>query len=71
MGIDAKTLAERITGELPAGIAALSVVHQQFLADAIGATLRQQGQELDAAAENGLRLVPRVLRNSVRKAVGR
>jgi hypothetical protein len=66
----AKSLAERVDGELPAGIAALSPEHQQWLADALGEAHREQGRELQAAAEESLRFVPRLLRGPVRKAVG-
>lgn len=66
----AKSLAERIDGELPAGIAALSAEHQQQLADALAGARRQQGHELAEAAEGGLRYVPKLLRGPVRKAVG-
>lgn len=63
-------LADRVDGDLPAGIAALSAEHRQLLADAIGDARRNQGEELAAAAENSLNYVPRLLRGPVRKAVG-
>jgi hypothetical protein len=66
----AKTLAERVNGELPAGIAALSQRDQQALADALGDALGQQARELAAAAEGALAYVPKLLRGPVRKAVG-
>jgi hypothetical protein len=66
----AKPLTERVDGELPDGIAALGAEHQQVLADAIGEALREQGRELQQAAESSLNYVPRLLRGPVRKAVG-
>lgn len=66
----AKPLSERVDGELPAGIAALTEGDRQVLSDAIGDALRSQGDELAAAAENSLNYVPRLLRGPVRKAVG-
>lgn len=70
MSHDAKTLQQRLTGEPPAGIAALPAEDQQRLADAIGAARRRQGTALAAAAEESLRYVPKLLRGPVRKAVG-
>lgn len=71
MGNDTgKTLAERISGELPAGIAALDETHRQFLADAIGTAKRRQSEDLAAATEESLQYVPKLLRRPVRKAVG-
>lgn len=71
MGNDAvKTLADRISGDLPAGIAALSEQHQQLLADALVEARRRQGAELAAAADASLKYVPKLLRGPVRKAVG-
>ncbi|MPY84008.1 MAG: hypothetical protein GEV00_11950 [Actinophytocola sp.] len=65
-----RTLGERVTGELPDGIAALGEDDQQYLADALGAAKRSQREELAAAAEDSLRYVPKLLRGPVRKAVG-
>ncbi|WP_028852320.1 hypothetical protein [Thermocrispum municipale] len=65
-----KPLTERVDGDLPAGIAALSEEHRQLLADAIGAARREQAEALAAAAENSLNHIPRLLRGPVRKAVG-
>lgn len=70
MGNGAKSLAERVDGELPEGIAALSAERRQWLSDALGEARREQGRELQAAAEDSLRFVPRLLRGPVRKAVG-
>lgn len=70
MGNEAKSLAERVDGVLPAGIAALSAERQQWLSDALGDARREQGRELQTAAEDSLRFVPRLLRGPVRKAVG-
>ncbi|MGH3516320.1 MAG: hypothetical protein ACRDQ7_02650 [Haloechinothrix sp.] len=71
MGTDAtRTLAEQITGPLPAGIAALDAKDQQALAGALASTCRQQAAELIDAAEAALKYVPALLRGTVRKAVG-
>lgn len=66
----AKALTERVNGDLPDGIAALSAEHRQFLADALGDARRRQGEELAAATDNSLSHVPKLLRGPVRKAVG-
>lgn len=65
-----RSLADRVSGDLPAGIAALRDEHQTELADAIGAARRRQGEELAEAAEAALDYVPKLLRRPVRKAVG-
>lgn len=71
MGNEArKTLTERVSGELPAGIAALDDAHRQFLADALGEAKRRQSEDLAAATEGSLQYVPKLLRRPVRKAVG-
>lgn len=65
-----KSLADRVSGELPAGIARLRAEHQQELADAIGAARKRQGEDLAEAAEGALKYVPKLLRGQVRRAVG-
>ncbi|WP_034274858.1 hypothetical protein [Haloechinothrix halophila] len=65
-----RTLTERVTGNLPEGIAALSEDDKQFLADALGNAKRAQRAELAAATEESLGYVPKLLRRPVRKAVG-
>ncbi|GAA5108802.1 hypothetical protein [Haloechinothrix salitolerans] len=65
-----RTLTERVTGDLPEGIAALGDTERQFLANAIGDAKRAQRAELAAAAEESLGYVPKLLRGPVRKAVG-
>lgn len=70
MGNDAKTLADSVTGALPAGIAALKAEDQQKLAVTIAAAAEQQGAELSDATEESLRFVPKLLRGTVRKVVG-
>lgn len=65
-----RPLADRVSGDLPAGIAALREEHQMELSDAIGAARKRQGEELAEAAEAALNYVPMLLRGSVRKAVG-
>lgn len=65
-----RSLADRVTGELPAGITGLRADQQQLLADALGDARRKQGQELTDAAEGALSYVPKLLRGPVRRAVG-
>lgn len=63
-------VAVRVSGELPAGIAALDETHRQFLADALGTAKRRQSEDLSAATEGSLQYVPKLLRGPARKAVG-
>lgn len=70
MGNDAKSLANSVTGALPAGIAGLDENDRAKLADMINTAVRQQAAELGEATEQSLRFVPKLLRGTVRKVVG-
>lgn len=61
---------ERELGEaLPPGLADLSTAQQDTLADLIESARDRQERALAAAAEEGLMIVPKLLRGSVRKVL--
>lgn len=56
-------------GPLTPGLAALSAADLDALAGAISEASREQEAALAKAIDNGLTIVPRVLRGAVRKAL--
>lgn len=58
-----------VGGQLPPGLDALSATDLDALAAAISDASRQQQSALASAIDNGLNIVPRVLRGTVRKAL--
>ena len=54
----------------PAGVAKLEAAHLEHLAGSIRAARRRQGEELEAAGDQALRHVPKLLRGPIRKIVG-
>ncbi|WP_183095995.1 hypothetical protein [Nocardioides stalactiti] len=67
--------ADRLAGEyggpLPPGLAALGEDQQVFLAEAIEAARVRQAEALEAATENGLGFVPKLLRPAIKKVLFR
>lgn len=55
--------------ELSPALEALDPQHRQHLLDAIATAHRRQDEELVRAIDDGLNIVPRVLRGAVRKAL--
>lgn len=62
-------LERHLGGPLTPGLAALSDAEIDALAKAIAHATRSQKEALAAAIDNGLNIVPRVLRGAVRKAL--
>ncbi|GGO94368.1 hypothetical protein GCM10011584_35240 [Nocardioides phosphati] len=62
-------LERHLGGPLSPGLAALSDADIDALAKAIVDATRSQKQALAAAIDNGLDIVPRVLRGAVKKAL--
>lgn len=58
-----------LDGPLTPGLAALSAADLDALAGAISEATHQQETALAEAIDNGLTIVPRVLRGAVRKAL--
>ena len=55
---------------LPDGFARLRAEDIEHLGEAVAAARHRQAAELRAAAEGGLRFVPRMLRGPLRKVLG-
>lgn len=64
------TLATELRGPVPAGLRRLSPGEIEHLAAAIAEARHRQAAAIAAAAEQGLRFVPRLLRGPVRKVLG-
>jgi hypothetical protein len=60
-------LATELDATPPAGLGALTADQRADLASAIHAAKRRQRKALAEAAEQGLSLIPRILRGPVRK----
>ncbi|KAA1421595.1 hypothetical protein F0U44_04760 [Nocardioides humilatus] len=71
MSESADTLAQEYGGPLPPGLAALTTEQRQLLADAIAAARVRQAEALEAATENGLGFVPKLLRPAIKKVLFR
>lgn len=69
MGTGQDRLRQLFDSEVPCGIAELDDAQLIALADAIDATRRRQADALARAAEDGLAMIPRVLRGPVRKVL--
>lgn len=63
-------LRDLVSGELPAGIAALSTADQNALATVLTQARAAQRQEIKDAADSLLDLVPGFLRGAVKRAAG-
>jgi hypothetical protein len=63
-------LAAQLRDTPPEGLAALSDADLHHLASAVQASRRRQAAELDAAGEQALSHIPRLLRGPIRKVIG-
>jgi hypothetical protein len=63
-------LEKELRGPVPEGVRALKPAELGRLAAAVHLARRRQAAELAAAADRGLRFVPRVLRAPLRKVLG-
>jgi hypothetical protein len=63
-------LARELRGPVPSEVARLSAGELEHLAGLIADARHRQAAEIAAAAERGLRFVPRLLRGPLRKALG-
>ncbi len=62
-----RTLEAELGGRAPAGLASLTDAQLRAFTDLLHAAKKRQSAALDAAAEQSLEIVPRMLRGSVRK----
>lgn len=70
MTTDARRALEReLGGRAPEGLSTLTDEELTHLADLLHDAKQRQSQELDAAIEQALGIVPRLMRGPVRKAL--
>jgi hypothetical protein len=65
-----ESLTDQLRTPPPAGIAGLSREHQTHLAEALRSARRRQAEQLQAASDQALEHIPRLLRGPVKKIVG-
>jgi hypothetical protein len=65
-----EALEHQLRGPAPSGLTRLSPAELTHLAGAIQAARQRQAAELEAAGEQALSLVPRLLRGPIRRLVG-
>jgi hypothetical protein len=65
-----QALEAQLQGPVPGALHDLDERHLSDLADAIRAARQRQAAELEAAGEQALRHIPRLLRVPIRKALG-
>jgi hypothetical protein len=63
-------LEDQLRGPVPPGVAQLPAEHLHHLADAVRSARRRQADELQAAGDKALNVIPRLLRGPIRKIVG-